>query len=265
MTTFAAPPRHRGASFLHRHRSDSTSRVNSRSESPKSTIFEGTDAVPQHRKVSVQRIVEVHDCLEQDSSRSSMSSTSSDPLKLDFKLISIPNAEVRTFQHFLRMWDPTVVPDPEFDHAVLACNNPQSFEADAMKHFFKRIALWNESGEVLEEMARKAKKEKKRREKDRKHLEQGEKKRMQREGIYVKEDDEEESKQSRTNKLFSFGREGESEETLRVYHNPLAEVTTREGIAQLLWTLMHDNKEPLTPELFNECTLAVKRKYGMAS
>jgi hypothetical protein len=43
----------------------------------------------------------------------------------------------------------------------------------------------------------------------------------------------------------------------------LKEVVTREGLAQLLWTLMHDRREPLAPKLFGECTEAVKRMYGI--
>jgi hypothetical protein len=48
-------------------------------------------------------------------------------------------------------------------------------------------------------------------------------------------------------------------------HDELKAVTTREGLAQLLWTLMHDQTAPLAPELFAECTGAVKKMYGITS
>jgi hypothetical protein len=234
MTTFV-PPRHRGSSFLHRHRSGSISRVNSGAEQTRPTVFEGTDTVTQNRKVAVQRVIEVHDALEPGSIRrstSSRGSTSSNSLKLDFTLINIPNAEVRTFRHFLRMWDHNEPLDLEFDHAVLTSDEPEKFEANSIKHFFRRIAMWDESEEGLKDMAKRAKKERKKREKD-----------------------------TALGKMWM--RERESQENLFMYHNPLTEVTTREGLAQLLWTLMHDQRNPLVPELFKECTEAVKRTYGI--
>ena len=246
MTTFA-PLRHRGSSFLHRHRSGSISRVNSPTEPAKPTIFEGTDAVTQNRKVAVQRIVEAHYALELQkieeeggitrrsaSSGSTTSSTSTDVLNLQFKVIDIPNGEVRAFRYFLRMWDHDETPDPEFDRAIKPAPGID-FEAETIRHFFQRIALWHESEEVL------------------KALRKEKAKRLKRE-----------NKKYKDNALgMRWVKERETRED--DMHNPLKEVTTREGLAQLLWTLMHDQDAPLAPALFAECKEAVKRKYGIAS
>jgi hypothetical protein len=40
----------------------------------------------------------------------------------------------------------------------------------------------------------------------------------------------------------------------------LKEVTTREGLAQLLWTLLHTDEE-MNKRLRAECTLALKEMY----
>ena len=43
----------------------------------------------------------------------------------------------------------------------------------------------------------------------------------------------------------------------------LKQVTTREGLAQLLWTLLNDQTNALCPELFEVCKEAVKAKYSI--
>jgi hypothetical protein len=231
--------RQRRPGFLHRHRSRSrsVSRVNSRSSPAESPIFEGTDAVTQNRKVALQRVLEVHDALElkhieeSDSTRGSKSSGSTNTSD-SFSLIHLPNAEVRAFRYFLWKWDSTEKSDPEFEDAVQASDF--SFEVSTIKHFFRRIALWHENEQVLQaarkDMAKSAKRKK-------------------------KEED------SALGKVWM--KERESLE--HCVDDPLKEVTTREGLAQLLWTLMHDQKAPLAPELLEECTKALKRKYGIAS
>jgi hypothetical protein len=45
----------------------------------------------------------------------------------------------------------------------------------------------------------------------------------------------------------------------------LKEVTTREGLAQLLWTLVHDPEKPLGDKLEKEFDEALRVKYGMTS
>jgi hypothetical protein len=217
------------------------SKVNSRSESPKPALFEGTDAVPQNRKVAVQRIVEVHDALElkhqaeltTDTQRIDSARISSDNLSMDFDAIDLPHGEVRAFRYFLRKWDHNASPDPEFDQAVQS--SKLDFDEAAIKHFFRRTALWYESEEVLhtarKEMERELKKDRKR----------------QRDSILGKLWMEE-----RSNREHATGDE-------------LKEITTREGLAQLLWTLMHDPTAPLAPQFVAECTEAVKKKYGITS
>lgn len=150
-----------------------------------------------------------------------------------YDTIHLPDAEVRAFRHFLRKWDHNEAPDPEFDHAVQ--NSNIDFETLTIRHFFRRIALWHESEEVL----RAAKKEMSKREKR-------ERKR---------------NKDSALGRIWMKERENHDSGT----ETPLKEATTREGLAQLLWTLMHDHRAPLAPELFEECTRAVKRKYGITS
>jgi hypothetical protein len=210
------------------------SRVNSRSSPAESPIFEGIDAVTQNRKVALQRVLEVHDALElkhieaSDSARGSESSGSTTTYE-SFSLIHLPNAEVRAFRYFLRKWDKSESPDQEFDHAVEASDC--DFEVSTIKHFFRRIALWHESEDVLQgaskDVAKRAKRKK-------------------------KEED------SALGKVWMESLE-------HCMNDPLKEVTTREGLAQLLWTLMHDQSTPLAPEMFRECTKAVKRKYGITS
>jgi hypothetical protein len=209
------------------------SRLNNQTDLTGPAVFEGTDAIPQHRKVAVQRVVEMYDALEAGSPRGSESSagstTSADPFGVVYDTIHLPDAEVRAFRHFLRKWDQNETPDPEFDHAVRTCNI--EFEVLTLRHFFRRIALWHESEEVLQA----AKKEMAKREKKR-------------------------NKDSALGKIWMKERENHEVGI----ETPLKEVTTREGLAQLLWTLMNDHRAPLAPVLFDEGVKAVKeRKYGM--
>ncbi|KAF1945761.1 hypothetical protein EJ02DRAFT_319918, partial [Clathrospora elynae] len=236
------PKRH--ASLFHRHRSNS--RLSVRPAYPEQTneprrVFEGTDAVAQNRRVALQRVVEVHDALEvkyqsessspttatsSERPTSSSSSISIDVFTTDFASIPFPDAEVRAFKYFLRMWDPSEPSDPYFDTAIESSR--LQFEEAASKHFFRRIALWNESEEVLEASRRKL-------------FRRGEK------------------EKSELGKLWMVEK-GRSEHGVR---DELKQVTTREGLAQLLWTLLHDFQKPLAPEFFEECKEALKRKYGM--
>jgi hypothetical protein len=195
--------------------------------------------VTQNRKVAVQRIIEVHDALELKyqaetitiTKRDDSASISSGRISFDFNAVDLPNGEVRTFRYFLRKWDHFDCPDPEFDHAVAISGT--DFDEAATRHFFKRIALWYESQEVLHVAREK-----------------------------MKTKPKENRKSARDSKLAKlWTKERGSQEHSR--HDELKEVTTREGLAQLLWTLMHDQKAPLAPRLFAESIDAVKRKYGI--
>ncbi|KAF2030847.1 hypothetical protein EK21DRAFT_64532 [Setomelanomma holmii] len=241
MTTAVPPTIRHGSSLFHRHHSGSMSKVNSQSGTSTPAIFEGTDAVTQNRKVAVQRVVEVHDAFEAKHQEeaattgrtSDSTSVSSDAYSVEFNLTDLLNGEVRTFRYFLRMWDHNERPDPEFDQAIQPTR--LEFEEAAIKHFFRRIALWHESEEVLQaardEMKKRPKKDKKK------------------------------AKDSQLGNLW-LREKGRSEHNM---HDELKEVTTREGLAQLLWTLMHDQTSPLAPELFAACTVAVKRMYRIIS
>lgn len=238
MTTFV-PPRQRGSSFLHRHHSGNMPKASRRSESPKPALFEGTDAVPQNRKTAVQRVVEIHDALElrdqaeasAEAQRNDSARASSDNSSLDFDAVDLPHSEVRAFRYFLRKWDHNERPDPEFDQAVQASES--DFEEAAIKHFFRRIVLWNASEEVLQET--------------RKDMEG----RLRR--------DKKRSRDSVLGKLWMKERSSQEHNS----HDELKETTTREGLAQLLWTLMHDRASPLAPQFVADCTDAVRRKYGI--
>lgn len=240
-TAFIPPPVRHGSSFLHYHHHDkrSSSEVNIASQ-PK--IFQGTDAVPQNQRVAVQRILEIHDALERKNyedaeavMRHDSAELSVDSFSTDFEaIIDLPNGEVRAFKYFLRKWDSLHHPvDPEFDEAV----EPRKlkFEETAMKHFFRRIALWNENEELLEA----AKREKRKR--------------------FHWNSVEKDSKDTKLSKLWLKERAKREQSGV----DELKEITTREGLAQLLWTLMHDMSGPLAPEFIEECTAAVKWSYGI--
>jgi hypothetical protein len=194
-------------------------------------MFEGTDAVTMNRRVAIQRIVEIHDALElqhqadanANPQQPDLSRISSDRLSLDFDAVDLPDGEVRAFRYFLRKWDHNgQSPDPEFDEAVQSSES--DFDEAATKHFIRRVALWHESEETL----RKTKKEmEKRLKKDKKR-----------------------ARDSMLGKLWIKERSSQEHTS----NDELKEVTTREGLAQLLWTLMHDLNAPLAPELVAECT-----------
>lgn len=149
----------------------------------------------------------------------------------------VSNAEVRAFRYFQRMWDPSNAEwaDDEFDAAVA----PQkaAFEEQALKHFFSRIALWDASQEVQESMSR---------------------------SIFQRR------RRSRAKSDLSsvMATMEESEDALK-------QVTTREGLAQLLWTLLQDPKRPLEglqrdvmialKEWFCMKNLTTGQRYGVAA
>lgn len=217
--------------------------MSSRPGTPSKKMFEGTDAVAQNRRVAVNRIVEIHDALElkqaadaaanaqpQDPTRSS---TSSDTLSIGFDAIDLEDSEIRAFRYLVRKWDNTERPDPEFDQAVHSTEF--NFDEAATRHFIRRVALWNESEEIMQAAKR------------------GMEKRAKKEGKRARD--------SVLGKLWI--KERLSQE--HAVHDELKEVVTREGLAQLLYTLMHDYNEPLAPELVAECTIAVRMKYGITS
>ncbi|KAI8938235.1 hypothetical protein NX059_005896 [Plenodomus lindquistii] len=243
MTTASLPKRH-ASSLFHRHHSHRSTRSSDGDEQVDQhpRIFEGTDAISTNRRVALQRVIEVHDALELRHSSSnedptspsstsserprSSSSLSSDPFTFDFSDIPLSGAEVRSFHYFLRLWDPSVPADREFDEAIAP--NRRAFEEMAIKHFFRRIALWNASAEVTENMSR---------------------------SVWRRR----ERSKSQLSKMW-MTEMGRTEDSTR---DELKEVTTQEGLAQLLWTLLHDPKKPLATGLLAECTDALKRMYGI--
>lgn len=235
MATTSQPKRHTSALF-HRHHNDRQSI--SPPEHNRPTIFEGTDAVAQNRKVAVDRAVEAYYALEQKQGTKAATADqtaatpaiTNDTITLDSKVVPVPDAEVRAFKYFLRAWDPSAPQDPEFDD-IIQPHKPL-FDEDAVRHFFRRIALWHQSEEVLQAEKDKGRKECRRDKKE---------------------------KESAIGKLW-MGEKGRPEHGIR---DDLKEVTTREGLAQLLWTLLHDSRKLLPPKLLQEYTEAVKEMYGI--
>ena len=227
----ATPKRHH--SLLRRHHSDRSKQQVVFGPN----VFDGTDAVTAHKRVAVSRVVEAYDALRAENRSNSPTteqSTPEDPFAFESLVVSLPNGEVRTFKYFLRKWDPIQHPDPEFEEAVSSWR-PQ-FEEAATKHFFRRIALWNESEEImLAAKQQKAMERKNGRRRDR---------------------------ATSISKMWSKerGRASDNEVSMR---DELKQVTTREGLAQLLWTLLNDQAEPLCPELFEVCKEAVKARYSI--
>lgn len=235
MATVSQPKRHASQLFRRHHSNHKCPRSQTSPELGKPYVFEGTDTVTQNRTVALQRIVEVHDAFElkhQAESATaerpkSSSSMSSDHFNVEFHSMPFSDTEVRAFRYFVRKWDRSATPDPEFD-AIISTSRLQ-FEEAAIKHFFRRIALWNESEEI-------------------------QKATKSRWGRNSKSE-----KESELGKMWA-AEKGRQEHALV---DGLKEVTTREGLAQLLWTLMHDPNAPLAPELLAECTEAVKWRYGI--
>ncbi|KAF1361855.1 hypothetical protein EJ07DRAFT_109944 [Lizonia empirigonia] len=220
-------------SLLHRHHSDRSKEYVEAAPN----VFDGTNAVTAHKKVAVSRVVEAYDALRAENRSSSPTaeqSTPEDPFAFESLVVSIPNGEVRTFQYFLRKWDPNQHPDPEFEETVSSWR-PQ-FEEAATKHFFRRIALWNESEEIM--LAAK-----------------------QQKAMDVK-NGRRRDRATSIGKMWSKerGRASDNESTVR---DDLKQVASREGLAQLLWSLLNDKNQPLCPELFEVCKEAVKAKYSI--
>lgn len=221
-------------SLLHRHNSNRSSKEQFE---PQQTVFDGTDAVPIHRKVAVSRVVEAYDALRAENRSNSPTaeqSTADDPFAFESLVISLPDGEIRAFKYFLRKWDPNARPDLEFDETVASWQT--QFEEAAVKHFFRRIALWNESEEIMLAAKRqKAMDIKNGRRRDR---------------------------ASSIGKMW-FKERGRASENDPSMKDELKQVTTREGLAQLLWTLLNDQSNPLCPELFEVCKEAVRAKYSI--
>ncbi|CBY02212.1 hypothetical protein IAQ61_006798 [Plenodomus lingam] len=244
-TSTSRPKRHASSLF---HRSPSRPASEHSSEERLGQypeVFQGTDAVTQNRRVALQRIIEVHDALElkqhfqaatsptsacsSSSHRQrsgSSSSTSSDACIIDFSDLPFPDAEVRAFRYFVRRWDPSMPADPEFDQAIASAHH--QFEEMAIKHFIRRVVFWNASEEAKEDMSRSV---------------------WRRRG----------RSKSQLSSMWNNER-GRTEFSAR---DQLKEVTTQEGLAQLLWTLLHNRNISLNPGLKAECTDALKRMYGM--
>jgi hypothetical protein len=249
-STITQPKRHQ---FLHRDRSGShlsstrsfsAPSEHSLKEYPR--IFQGTDAVPQNQRVALQRIIDTHQALElkyeneqiptptsttSDRPTSPCSSIlSTDPFTLDFSSLAVSDPELRAFRYLLRLWDSKSYPaDPDFD-AAIAPIRPQ-FEERALKHFINRVALWHASTDSSDSMSRSIFAFRRRRR----------------------------SRAKSVSQALGEGAAGEEERDM------LKEVTTREGLAQLVWTLLHDPKVMSGSGLKDRCTEALKEMYRMTS
>lgn len=253
-TTISQPKRHQ---FLHRDHS-SGSRLSIRSFSTPSEhsvneyprVFQGTDAVPQNQRVALQRVIDTHHALElkyeqeqlptptstssERPTSSSSSILSADPFTLDFTNLAVADAEIRAFRYLLRLWDPRWYPaDAEFDAAIAPVK--AQFEERALKHFINRVALWHSSSSS------------------------------------------ETSEDSMSRSLFAFRRRtrsraksvsqmlGEDLAATGEERDGLKDVTTREGLAQLVWTLLHDPKVMNGSGLGERCIEALKEMYRMTT
>jgi hypothetical protein len=156
---------------------------------------------------------------------------SNDSFASEFSTIPFPDAEVRAFRYFLRMWDRSFPPDRAFDEAIAPTRS--QFEEAAMKHFFRRIALWNASEETVEASKRSLFR---RRPRNR-------------------------SIGGELSKLWMVEQRRPEHET----RDELKEVTTREGLAQLLWTLLHDREAGLAEGFKAECREALRTMYAITT
>jgi hypothetical protein len=213
-------------------------------------IFQGTDAVTQNQKVALRRVLDAHQALElqnqqqtsgattsstgtisSDRPTSSSSSISSDRFTLDFTNIPFADAEVRAFRYFLHLWDPAnVAPDPDFEVAIAP--QKRHFEETAIKHFFRRVSAWEECQEARESMSR---------------------------SFFRRRRSRAKSVAGKLGMMKPDSGDGVDGDV----SDGLKEVTTREGLAQLLWTLVHDPKKPLGEKLKEEFDEALRLKYGM--
>ncbi|EMD66666.1 hypothetical protein GGP41_008077 [Bipolaris sorokiniana] len=206
-------------------------------------VFQGTDAVPQNQRVALHRIIDTHQALdlkyEQEQvstptsttsgrpTSSSSSILSNDPFALDLNSLPVQDAEIRAFRYLLRLWDPKSYPaDPEFDSAIAP--RKAQFEEKAIKHFINRVALWDVSGDASQGMTR---------------------------SIFAFR-----RRRSRAKSVSQTLNEGADEGP-----DALKEATTREGLAQLIWTLLHDPKVLNESALGERCMEALKEMYRLTS
>jgi hypothetical protein len=226
MTTHM-PKRHH--SLLRRHHSTHSSKLNAQ-EDP--NIFDGTDSIAARKRAALSRVIEAHDALtaqNRSNAPSPEQSVPEDPFGFESLVTSLPNGEVRTFKYFLRKWDPSQYPDEELEAAIEA-SRPQ-FEEAAIKHFFRRIALWNESEEIM---------------------------------AAAKQEMNNQAKLMRRSSLSKmWWKERARQDAEQVVRDELKQVTTREGLAQLIWTLVSDVSNPLVPDLYAECRDAVVKMYNI--
>jgi hypothetical protein len=209
-----------------RHASSFLHRHHSNTSNPnsRSDLFQGTDTVLQNRKTAVQRIVEVHDALE----LTHQADTS--PRNDSASIISSDDFTALDLPHsevrafrYFLRKWDASTP-PDFEFDAAVSSSALDFDEAAIRHFFRRVSLWHESEAALELR------------------------------------DKKRARDSLLGKLWAKDKSVQEQEG---GGDELKEVVTREGLAQLLWTLMHDWREPLAPRLFGECNDAVKRKYGI--
>jgi len=221
----------------------SGSHLSSKPSSPH--LFEGTDAVLQNRKVALQNVIQTHHALElkyghvatptsttSERPTSSSSSISYDPFTTEFGDLSIPDAEVRTFRYLLHRWDSNIEwTDPEFEKVIE--RRRESFEEAAIKHFISRVALWEANEEETQRQSRSVFSIFGRRRRSR--------------------------AKSDASRMLSIAETTKEDPGL----DALKGVTTREGLAQLLSTLLAKDKEPAIARLREECKQAMHEWYQM--
>ena len=221
------PRRHH--SLLRRHHSSHSSKLDVQQDP---NIFDGTDAITARKKAALSRVIEAHDALSAQNRSNAPSASQSvpeDPFGFESLVTSLPNGEVRAFRYFLRKWDPRQGGDAELEAAIEESRG--QFEEAALKHFFRRIALWNESEEIM---------------------------------AAAKQEMQSQSKLARRSSLGKmWWRERARQDAEHVVRDELKQVTTREGLAQLIWTLVSDTSDPLVPNLYAECREAVRNMYNM--
>ena len=240
-STLSQPKRH--ASSLFHHHSSRVSQGQSeeagqQGQAAQARVFEGTDAITQNRRVALQRILEVHAALvvvERNHHPADTAAPPSPPAS------ERPGSASSTSSTALApSLGEMTVPDAElraFRYLVRRWDR----RAPADPAFEHAIAATREQ---FEETATR-------------HF-------LRRIALWHASD---EAKEDVARSVWRRRRERSKSQVDRpegAAGDQLQEATTQEGLAQLLWTLLHDAAAPLAPGLMAECTEALKRRYGMA-
>ncbi|KAI4947364.1 hypothetical protein J4E91_006716 [Alternaria rosae] len=195
-----------------------------------SHIFEGTDAVLQKRKIALDRVIDTHHALELKYGHvATPTSTASDRPTSSSSSISYDPFTTDFGDLSIPDAEPRIEwADAEFDKAIE--RRRESFEEAAIKHFISRVALWDANEEEKQTQSRSAFSFLGRRRRSR--------------------------AKSDASRMLSIAETAKEDAGL----DALKEVTTREGLAQLLWTLLAKD-EPATARLRKECKQALDEWY----